>query len=168
LYAVALKAAVTLLLAQLHWPAVPMFALVMVSVAVGCLATRRHGGAPEGATAVQEPPRWDIPVRMVVATGVVVAITALAPAIGARLAGLLSPFPVFGAVVAVFTHLGHGPTAASATLAGLIMGLAARAVFFLVLALSLPGLGLPAFGLAALAALVTQAGTLIALPAAHS
>jgi hypothetical protein len=75
---------------------------------------------------------------------------------------------VFGAVVAVFTHLGHGPTAASATLAGLIMGLAAPAVFFLVLALSLPGLGLPAFGLAALAALVTQAGTLIALPAAHS
>ncbi|MFI6093539.1 hypothetical protein [Streptomyces sp. NPDC051218] len=63
---------------------------------------------------------------MTVATGVVMGIIALAPVIGPHLAGLLSPFPVFGVVMAVFTHRTHGPHAA-AVLDGLIMGLAAPA-----------------------------------------
>ncbi|MDQ0904628.1 hypothetical protein QFZ22_000613 [Streptomyces canus] len=48
-------------------------------------------------------------------------IIALAP----HLAGLLSPFPVFGVVMAVFTHRTHGASAAVSVLDGLIMGLAA-------------------------------------------
>jgi hypothetical protein len=74
---------------------------------------------------------------MLVATGVVVLITALAPVLGAHLAGLLSPFPVFGAVLAIFTHHIHGPTGAIQILDGLLLGLLAPGVFFLVLTLTL-------------------------------
>ena len=116
------------------------------------------------AVAVAEPPRWDIPVRMSLATVVVVTITALAPFIGAHLTGLLSPFPVFGAVLAVFTHHSHGARGATAVLDGLITGLASPAVFFLVLALALSPLGLASFAVAAAVALMTQFGTMFAIP----
>ncbi len=72
-----------------------------------------------------QTPRWDIPLRMTVATLVVLAITTLAPIIGPHLAGLLLPFPVFAVVLALFTHSSHGPTCAVAVLDGLIIGLAA-------------------------------------------
>jgi uncharacterized membrane protein (GlpM family) len=110
------------------------------------------------------PPRWDIPVRMVAATGVVVLITAAAPTLGPHLAGLLSPFPVFGAVLAAFTHSSHGPVGAMQVLDGLLLGLLAAAAFFFALALLLPVVGLPAFGGAAVAALATQALSMLAIP----
>jgi len=53
---------------------------------------------------------------MVAATTVVLLITGLAPVLGPHLAGVLSPFPVCGAVVAIFTHHSHGPTGAHRSL----------------------------------------------------
>jgi hypothetical protein len=155
----------TLVLATLHWAAIPTFALVMAVLALGYTLIRRSGDRGQTTVAAVKPPRWDIPVRMAAATTVVVTITSLAPVIGPHLAGLLSPFPVFGAVLAVFTHHTHGPAGATAVLGGLVMGLAAPAVFFLALALALPGLGLGAFALATAAALTTQIGTMFAIPA---
>jgi uncharacterized membrane protein (GlpM family) len=102
---------------------------------------------------------------MVAATAVVVAITALAPIIGAHLAGLLSPFPVFAAVLALFTHYSHGPSNAAAVLDGLIVGLWTPAVFFVALSLTLPRIGLVSFAVTTLAALITQAVTMFAIPA---
>jgi hypothetical protein len=156
-------AALTVGLAFLSWPAIPTFALTLTAIAIGYALTRRSVPSPQAAVA--HPPRWDIPVRMVVATGVVLTITTIAPTIGPHLAGLLSPFPVFAAVLAVFTHHTHGPRAATAVLDGLVMGLAAAAVFFVALALTLPSLGLAAFVIATIAALTTQAGTMLAIPA---
>jgi uncharacterized membrane protein (GlpM family) len=104
---------------------------------------------------------------MVAATTVVVLITALAPLLGPHLSGLLSPFPVFGAVLAVFTHYTHGPHAATQTLDGLLVGLLAAAVFFLALAQTMPSLGLAAFAIAAAAALTVQAFTMFAIPRDH-
>ncbi|WP_306323721.1 MULTISPECIES: hypothetical protein [unclassified Streptomyces] len=158
-------AAATTALAALNWPAVPTFLLVLAALIAGFAITRRTGRTSADPVKAANPPGWDLPLRMTVATGVVMGIIALAPAIGPHLAGLLSPFPVFGVVMAVFTHRTHGPTAAVSVLDGLIMGLAAPAVFFLALALALPPLGLPAFAVAALAALATQAGTVFAIPA---
>ena len=43
---------------------------------------------------------------------------------------------MFAAVLAVFTHHSHGPSVATLTLDGLVFGLRAPAVFFLVLALT--------------------------------
>jgi hypothetical protein len=155
-------AAATIALSFVRWSAVATFVLVLAGLAVGYLATRRR--APEPPTEPDEPPRWDVPVRMVAATTVVVTITTLAPALGSHLAGLLSPFPVFAAVLAVFTHQAHGPASATQTLDGLVLGLLSPAVFFLVLALALPGMGLLAFALATGAALLAQSSSLLAIP----
>lgn len=158
----------TFALTGVHWSALPTFALTVAALVAGLALTRRPlrsqpdtSAAPDTAVA---PPRWDIPIRMTVATAVVLVITALAPVIGPYLAGLLSPFPVFGAVVAIMAHHVYGARAAAATLDGLLIGLAAPAVFFLTLALTLPGLGLTAFLLATLTALATQAVTVTAMP----
>lgn len=152
----------TVALSYLHWPALPTFGLVLAAVAAAYLLTRRSP-PPEPASPGKHP-RWDIPVRILVATTVVVAITAAAPVIGAHLAGLLSPLPVFGIVLALFSHHAHGPAAAVGVLDGLVIGLLAPAVFFLAAALALPALGVVAFAVATVAALLAQAGTMFALP----
>jgi hypothetical protein len=78
------------------------FALVLATLIVGDAATARRAAGP--LSEPTRPPRWDIPVRMLAATAIVVLITALARMPGSHLAGLLSPFPVFGAVLAIFTY----------------------------------------------------------------
>jgi hypothetical protein len=152
----------TVALSFVHWPAPLTFALVVATLAVGYAATARRPPGP--VTQATRPPRWDIPVRMLAATAVVVFITAAAPTLGSHLAGLLSPFPVFGAVLAIFTHRAHGHAGAMHVLDGLLLGLLAAAVFFLALALALPVIGILAFAVATAAALTTQAVTMLAIP----
>jgi hypothetical protein len=132
------------------------------ALATGYLIASRR--PPGDLTEPAQPPRWDIPVRMLAATTVVLLITTLAPTLGPHLAGLLSPFPVLGAVLAVFTHQSHGAAAGMKVLDGLLRGLLAPAVFFLALALLLPDAGLPAFAIATAAALATQAISMLAVP----
>jgi hypothetical protein len=158
-------AASTLGLSFLHWSAWATFALVLCGLGVGFIATRRE--TPEPSANRNELPRWDIPVRMVAATLVVVTITSLAPVLGPHLSGLLAPFPVFAAVLAVFTHHSHGPVGATQTLHGLLLGLLAPAVFFLVLGVSLEPAGLWAFAFASAAALAAQTLSLFAIPRAE-
>jgi hypothetical protein len=156
-------AGATLALALVHWPALPTFGLVLLALGAGYLLVRHRAPAPSRA----EPPRlprWDVPVRMIAATTVVVLITTLAPFLGPHLAGLLSPFPVFGAVVAVFTQRAHGPRAATQALDGLLLGLIAPAVFFVILALALPSVGFVAFAIAAAAAFAAQGASMLAIP----
>jgi hypothetical protein len=88
---------------------------------------------------------------MLVATALTFAITAAALIIGPRLAGLLSPLPMFGIVLAVFSHREHEPTAAVGVVGGLLIGLLTAAVFFLAGALALPALGLIALAEATVA-----------------
>jgi hypothetical protein len=146
----------------LRWRAPETFALVLATIVIGISVARRRPSAP--MVAPTRPPRWDIPVRVLAATAVVVLITSLAPVLGAHLAGLLSPFPVFAAVLAVFTHHSHGAAAATQTLDGLVLGLLAPAVFFFVLALTLQSVGLIAFVGASAGALIAQAATMLAIP----
>jgi hypothetical protein len=148
-------------LAALPWSAPPTFGLVVAALVVGIGLTWQGAAAAPPVTV--PAPRWEIPVRMLVATGVVVAITGLAPILGARVAGLLSPFPVFAAVLTIFAHRAHGAVGATGVLAGLLLGLFAPAVFFLTLAVALPAVGLVAFAIATVAALVVQAATMLAM-----
>jgi uncharacterized membrane protein YidH (DUF202 family) len=166
LCAFAAFAAATVALSFLHWAAIAIFVLVLGSLAVGYAVTRRRRKTDPAREPTQLP-RWDIPVRMLAATAVVVVITTLAPVLGSHLAGLLSPFPVFAAVLALFTHHRHGPSGATSTLDGLVLGLLAPAVFFLVLSLTLATVGLLAFVFAAAAAFAAQAVTLVAIPRAQ-
>jgi hypothetical protein len=152
----------TLTLSFVHWPPLATFGLVFAALIVGYSAGTRRADEPPSEPV--PPPRWDIPVRMLAATSVVLLITGLAPVLGAHLAGLLSPFPVFGAVLAIFTHHTHGARGAGQVLAGLLLGLFAPAVFFLVLAVMLPSIGFAAFALATAAALTAQGLTMLAIP----
>ena len=113
------------------------------------------------AAATGRAPRWDIPARMVVATVFVLVLTSLAPTLGPQLTGLLSPFPLFGAVLAVFAHQLQGPAAAAGVLRGLVLGLFAFGAFFVVLAALLVSWGLgPAFAVASAVVLLVQVGAL--------
>jgi hypothetical protein len=152
----------TLALSFLNWPPVATFALVAATLAAGYAATARRPG--EAKAEPTPRPRWDIPVRMLAATAMVVLITGLAPLLGPYLAGLLSPFPVFGAVLAIFTQHTHGAFGAMQVLHGLLLGLPAPAVFFLVSALTLPAIGLVAFALAAAAAITAHVIGMLAIP----
>jgi uncharacterized membrane protein (GlpM family) len=110
------------------------------------------------------PPRWDIPARMAVATSLVVLLTAVAPTLGPRLTGLLTPFPLYAAILAVFAHHREGPRAAVGVLRGLLLGLFAFATFFLALAVLLERVGVAAaFAGAVTLGLTVQAGSLLAL-----
>jgi hypothetical protein len=106
-------------------------------------------------------PRWDLPARMVVATGFVVVLTGIAPALGSRLAGLLAPFPLYGAVLAGFAHRFEGPGSAVSVLRGLLLGLFAFATFFLFLSGLLTYGIAAAFALAIAAALAVQGASLL-------
>jgi hypothetical protein len=106
-------------------------------------------------------PAWDLPARMVVATGLVVVLTGVAPLLGPRLAGLLAPFPLYGAVLAGFAHRLQGAGSAVSVLRGLLLGLFAFAVFFLVLSGLLPYGIAVAFAFAIAAALAVQSASLL-------
>jgi hypothetical protein len=109
-----------------------------------------------------EYPRWDLPARMIVATVFVVVLTTAAPLLGARLAGLLAPFPLYGAVLGAFAHRMQGPGAAAGVMRGLLLGLFAFASFFVVLATQLERDVTFAFVAAIAAAVVVQSLSLAA------
>ena len=110
------------------------------------------------------PPSWDIPARMVAATVFVLLLTAVAPVLGPYLSGLLSPFPLFGAVLVVFVHRSEGATSAMKLLRGLLFGLFAPAGFFMPLSALIEPLGIGlGFAAATATALVAQGLTLLIL-----
>ncbi|WFU21627.1 hypothetical protein QA649_26375 [Bradyrhizobium sp. CB1717] len=96
-------------------------------------------------------PWWDLPGRMLIATVIVVTLTAAATLVGAKTAGILSSFPVFGAVLAIFAHRMSGASAAMQVLRGMVLALYGFATFFFVLGLCLTTLGVVAGFLAAIA-----------------
>jgi hypothetical protein len=112
-------------------------------------------GRPAGAS--PDPLGWEIPLRMAAAVGMVLAITGAAAALGPHLSGLLTPFPVYATVLAIFTQRFQSAAAGARLLRGVVLGSFAFGVFFFVLAGTLSAWGLlNAFGLALVAALVVH------------
>ena len=70
---------------------------------------------------------------MVSATALVFLITGLAQILGPQLTGLLTPFPIYATILAVFTHQYAGGTQAVRLLRGVVAGSFTFAVFFLVI-----------------------------------
>jgi hypothetical protein len=142
---------------RLSLPGLPAFALVTASLMLATVLMPKSRPADNRAAAS----RWDLPLRIVVATGLVLLLTGIAPAIGAHLTGLLSPFPVYAGVLAIFAHRQGGADAANNVLNGLLLGLFSFGAFFLLVAVGLSrfGIGLT-FLLATVAALAIQGLTL--------
>jgi hypothetical protein len=87
----------------------------------------------EGVVVRVKPlPGWDIPARMIVATLFVVGLTEAAKRLGPHLTGLLSPFPLYALILAVFSQHFDGPPAAIRVLKGMVQGLFSFALFFLI------------------------------------
>jgi hypothetical protein len=152
----------TVVLQGLTLPLLPSFAAVIGVLLVALRLMPRSGG--HVAPAASPLPRWDLPARMAVATGFVLLLTAIAPALGPRLTGLLAPFPLYAATLVVFAHHLQGPGPAANVLRGLLLGLFAFAGFFLVLSALLERAGIgPAFTAAGVVALALQGVSLWAL-----
>jgi hypothetical protein len=145
--------AIAALVQGLALGAVALFALVIVALAISLpLMPRGAAGAPPVVT-----PRWDLPARMVLATTVVLVLTALAPQLGAQWSGLLATYPLFAAILTAFGHRLQGAGAAIGVLRGLLFGLFSFAGYCLVLALGLVPLGIAgAFAAAIAVALLAQ------------
>lgn len=117
--------------------------------------------APGALERAPEPPRWDLPLRMAIATGLVIAITSAAPLLGPQLSGLLTTYPVYAGVLAVFAHAQRGGAAATQVVRGLCYGIIAFATFFLAIGALVDRAGiLPAFAAATMGALFVQSVTL--------
>ena len=138
----------------------PLLALYAGGVAAA-IAGIRLIPPPRALEEAPEPPRWDLPVRMGVATALVILITSAAPLIGSQLSGLLTTYPVYAGVLAVFAHSQRGGAAATQVVRGLCYGILAFATFFLMIGVLVDRAGiLPAFAAAAAAAVLVQALTL--------
>ena len=108
-----------------------------------------------------KPPAWDLPLRMAVATAVVLLLTAAARHLGPTISGLLSPVPVFLLVMAIFAQRSQGPATSIRVLRGGVIGSFAFAVFFLVVGALLGRVGIGAtYALASLGALAVNGASL--------
>lgn len=89
--------------------------------------------APPGAGAR----RNDLPWRMLAAAVLVLAVTAGATQLGARLSGFFAMFPVMSTVLVGFAHAGSGRGSAVTLLRGMVVGYFGFAVFCVTLAMQL-------------------------------
>jgi hypothetical protein len=99
-----------------------------------CLALLILGRLDQTKVSISSP-WWDLPLRMFIASGLIITITTAASSLGPKWGGLLSPFPIFTFVMATFSHYQGGATAASRLIRGVLLGLFSYTAFFLVVAL---------------------------------
>lgn len=92
---------------------------------------------PDAARDAGGARRNDLPWRMLAAAVLVLAVSAGAGTLGARLSGFFAMFPVMSTVLVGFAHAGSGRASAVALLRGMVAGYFGFSVFCLVLALQL-------------------------------
>ena len=113
----------------------PELGLELVLVpSVLALALMTLGDAPAFVSRIS-PPWWDLTLRMLFATTLLVVITGSASSLGPEWGGLLSPFPVFTFVMAAFSHKQGGPGVAWRLIRGVLIGLFAYTAFFIAVAM---------------------------------
>lgn len=134
--------------------------VLLGGVGLGLAATLRLLPPGRAAAESQAHPRWDLPLRILVGTALIVGISTAAPLVGPRVAGLLATYPVYVSTLTVFAHLRDGPGAAIAMQRGLITGLFGWLAFWAVLLPTLPSVGPIGVLFAALAALLVEGAAL--------
>jgi hypothetical protein len=86
--------------------------------------------------------KFEIPLRMIMITLFVLAITFFANQLGPNWSGILTPFPIMTAVLAIFTHHTQGIYQVRKTYLGLYTGIFGFSIFLFLQALLLPIWGL--------------------------
>lgn len=141
-------------LSKLPLTLLPVYAVVLLGVAL----TLRSFPHPE-APPVRRVPGFDLPLRMIVATVFVIAVTKAAEWLGPAWSGLLTPFPIMTSILAAFTHQQQGWQASARILRALLTAMFGFATFLLVVSWWLPGHSLlAAYSLAVGATTVVNAG----------
>ncbi len=120
------------------WQLLPAFIALLVVIILSGRLIPRHS-LPAGAFSA---PKWDLPARILTATGLVVLLTTAANELGPQLSGLISPFPAFSVIFAAFTHSQRGAKSASNLLRGVVLGSGSYAAFFLIVGLFLTRTGI--------------------------
>jgi hypothetical protein len=113
----------------------PPLGWTVLLVAAALLAGQLLLGKPGPGGRALAPPGWDLPLRVLFATLLLLGITGAAGVLGPKWGGLLSPFPIFTFVMAAFSHRQGGPEAAVRLMRGVLSGLFAYLAFFLVVTL---------------------------------
>jgi len=113
------------------------FVISMAVVLIVFLLLPRSGGEFKELVL----PRWDLPLRMLLAAVFVYLVTGFANALGPQLSGLVAPFPVFGLIMSIFTHKQNGSAAALNHFRSYVSASAGYAVFFLIVGLGITTLG---------------------------
>ena len=118
-------------------------------IAVWCALLLTGRLFPPALPPVAGARRSDLPWRMLAAAALVLAVTAGAAHMGARLSGFFAMFPVMSTVLVGFAHAGSGRDSAVSLLRGMVAGYFGFSVFCVTLAMQLRegGVGM-AFGLA--------------------
>ncbi|WP_246439997.1 hypothetical protein [Rhabdobacter roseus] len=106
------------LLSLHHTPALPLALLLNLGV---LSASLYFFPRPDYIPPIIKQPRFDIPLRMAVATGFVLVLTQAAERLGPAWSGLLTPFPIMTSTLAVFTHAQQGAGASARILYGLML-----------------------------------------------
>jgi hypothetical protein len=119
-------------LASVSLPLIITTPLVAILIAVAL----RVVGPVKTDLPVMSPPSWDLPVRMLAATTIVLLVTTLSTLLGPQLSGVLSAFPVFICVMSVFSHHFFGAAITQQMARGVIAGSFAFEAFFLVVSLT--------------------------------
>ena len=142
-------AIVTVLMYRVHVGPVAAFLIAVATLIAARALLPSHGSVlPASGT-----PRWDLPLRMLSAAGLVFTLTAAADRLGSSVSGILTPFPVATAILAGFTHAQRGSAACIQFLRTYTPGLCGFGIFCVTLALTLPHLSIWA---SFVVALVTQ------------
>jgi hypothetical protein len=128
----------TYLLHFFEWTPIPAFLALTAAIALSAKFMPQRITAKLPAS----PPAWDLPLRMFVAIIFVIAITSISDVLGPQLSGLISTFPIFATVFTVFTQRQQGPAAAGNLLRGIVLSAASYAIFFMMIGLGLPKLGI--------------------------
>jgi hypothetical protein len=123
--------AVTALLAGLP---VTLPAAAALSALVVVAALFYVGGRGRPSAGAQATRGWELPLRIVVATTLVLVITTTAEMIGARVAGLLTTLPIIASVIVVAAHRTGGPAEALVAVRGHLLGTLSLGAFFGVVA----------------------------------
>ena len=143
----------TFLLDGLVLPQVGSFAGVVLFLALANVVLPR----PLASSSNQPVAKWEILVRMIAATVLVLFITEASTALGAQLSGLLTPFPVYVSVMAASAHRLYGAPSAVQLVRGATLGLFTPAIFFLIVGGMVVGFGVAvSFGLAIVASLLVH------------
>ncbi len=117
-----------LLLDFLHPPLLLIYGIAVVTIIVAL----RYFSVPNETEKVNHLSRrlkYDIPIRMLVATLFVLFITGIAKLLGPAWSGILTPFPIITSILAMFTHYLQGSKAAIIVLRGIMIGLVGFTTF---------------------------------------